>query len=67
MLPLGEGTVLDPFAGAGSTLAAADAVGYESIGVEVDRLYFELATHAVPLLAALPVLSDPGAIYQPTP
>jgi site-specific DNA-methyltransferase (adenine-specific) len=61
MLPFGEGTVLDPFAGAGSTLAATDAVGYESIGVEVDRLYFELATHAVPLLAALPVLADPGS------
>src|SRR5439155_12526719 len=28
LLPLGEGVVLDPFAGAGSTLAAAEAVGY---------------------------------------
>ena len=28
-LPLGEGVVLDPFAGAGSTLAAAEAVGYK--------------------------------------
>ncbi|MGE5830998.1 MAG: DNA-methyltransferase, partial [Micromonosporaceae bacterium] len=34
VLPLGEGVVLDPFAGAGSTLAAAEAVGYASVGVE---------------------------------
>ena len=53
MLPLGEGTLLDPFAGAGSTLAAAQAVGYDSIGIEVDPVYFKLATKAVPLLAGL--------------
>ncbi len=55
VLPLGEGTVLDPFMGAGSTLAAANAVGYESCGVERDEEYFALATDAVPKLAALPV------------
>ena len=42
-LPLGEGVVLDPFAGAGSTLAAAEAVGYKSVGIEKDPLYFEMA------------------------
>lgn len=51
VLPLGEGVVLDPFAGSGSTLAAAQAVGYESIGVEKDPRYFELATKAIPKLA----------------
>jgi DNA modification methylase len=50
VLPLGEGIVLDPFAGSGSTLAAAEAVRYESIGVEQDPQYFELATHAIPKL-----------------
>ncbi|HEY9243774.1 MAG TPA: DNA methyltransferase [Streptosporangiaceae bacterium] len=55
VLPLAEGIVLDPFAGAGSTLAAAEAVGYESIGLEVDPAYFHLAREAIPALAALPV------------
>ena len=54
-LPLGEGVVLDPFAGAGSTLAAANAVGYESIGIERDREYFDLAHAAIEPLSALDV------------
>ena len=52
VLPLGEGTVLDPFCGAGSTLAAAQVVGYESIGVERDRAYFAVACEALPKLAS---------------
>ncbi|MGH9350281.1 MAG: DNA-methyltransferase, partial [Vicinamibacterales bacterium] len=55
MLPLGEGTVLDPFAGAGSTLAAANAVGYDSIGVELDPAYVKMAQSGIPQLAALTV------------
>jgi DNA modification methylase len=51
VLPLGEGVVLDPFAGSGSTLAAAEAVGYRSIGVEKDPRYFKLAQNAIPRLA----------------
>jgi site-specific DNA-methyltransferase (adenine-specific) len=50
LLPLGEGTILDPFAGAGSTLAAAEAVGYRAIGIEKDRHFFEMACRAVPKL-----------------
>ncbi len=50
VLPLGEGLILDPFAGAGSTLAAAEAVGYRSIGIEKDSHYFEMARRAVPKL-----------------
>ncbi len=53
-LPLGEGVVVDTFAGAGSTLAAAEAVGYRSIGVERDLYYFEMAADSIPRLAALP-------------
>ena len=53
VLPLGEGIVLDPFAGAGSTLAAAEAVGYASIGIERDAAYFKIASLGAPRLAAL--------------
>ena len=53
VLPLGAGVVLDPFAGSGSTLAAAESVGYPSIGVERDEAYFQLAQSALPGLAAL--------------
>ncbi len=53
-LPLGRGCVVDPFAGSGSTLAAAEAVGYESRGAERDEAYFRLACEAIPRLRALP-------------
>jgi DNA modification methylase len=53
VLPLAEGVVLDPFAGSGSTLAAAEAVGYSSIGLEKDARYFALARAAIPRLAAI--------------
>ena len=49
-LPLGEGVILDPFAGAGSTLAAAEAIGYKSIGVEKDSHYFDMACASIPKL-----------------
>jgi site-specific DNA-methyltransferase (adenine-specific) len=52
-LPLGEGTVLDPFAGSGSTLAAANAVGYDSIGVENDPKYVKVAINAIAALGSL--------------
>jgi len=55
VLPLGEGVVLDPFAGAGSTLAAAEALGYESIGVELDPTYAELAARAIRELSKIGV------------
>ena len=54
-LPLGEGVILDPFMGAGSTIAAAEAVGLKSIGIELDREYFAMAASAIPKLAHLAV------------
>jgi len=39
--------------GAGSTIAAAAAVGYRSIGVESDATYFDVAVKAIPAFAAL--------------
>jgi hypothetical protein len=53
LLPLGEGVLLDTFMGSGSTIAAADAVGYQSVGIEVDAQYFALAKKAIPQLSAL--------------
>jgi len=55
MLPLGRGVLLDPFAGSGSTLAAAQALGYECVGLERYTEYFELANNAILRLAELPV------------
>ncbi|MBI4570519.1 MAG: site-specific DNA-methyltransferase [Chloroflexi bacterium] len=54
-LPLGEGVILDPFMGSGSTIAAAAACGLRSVGVEIDPQYFVMATSAIPQLAALSV------------
>lgn len=53
LLPMGEGVVLDTFAGCASTLAACEAMGADGIGTEKDPVYFELATRALPELAAL--------------
>ncbi len=52
-LPLGVGTVLDPFMGGGSTIAAALALGYESIGIESDPVFYRVAERAIPKLAEL--------------
>ncbi len=50
-LPLGKGIVLDPFMGAGSTIAAAHHLGLKSVGVELDGRYFALAKSAIPKLS----------------
>ena len=54
-LPLGEGVICDPFAGSGSTLAAANAVGYTSIGIERDPVFIKMAKQAIPKLSALKI------------
>ena len=54
-LPLGEGTILDPFMGSGSTIAAATACKLKSIGLETRAEYFSMAESAIPQLAALEV------------
>jgi DNA modification methylase len=60
ILPLGEGRVLDPFMGGGSTIAAADNVGYDSVGIEIDEQYYHVALASVPLLARLYTVGDGG-------
>ncbi len=52
-LPLGQGTILDPFMGSGSTIAAAEACGLRSIGLEIRVEYFRMAQSAIPRLAAM--------------
>ncbi len=59
-LPLGEGVVLDPFAGSGSTLAACNAVGYESVGVEKDPVYADMAAKAIEPLSRLSLVDPVG-------
>lgn len=59
-LPLGVGIVHDPFAGSGSTLAAAAAVGYRSVGTDRDPGYFEMGVKAFEGLAGLAVACGGG-------
>jgi site-specific DNA-methyltransferase (adenine-specific) len=63
-LPLGEGVVLDPFAGSGSTLAAAEAVGYASVGVEMDEKYVAVARRAIGRLAGLCREEDTPSLFE---
>ncbi len=59
-LPLGEGVLLDPFMGSGSTIAAASACRLRSVGLEANQEYFRMAAAAIPALAAL--VSNEGSV-----
>ena len=61
-LPLGKGVILDPFAGSGSTLAAANHVGYRSIGVEKSSEYIKIAMSAVPALESIRCPDTPNSL-----
>ena len=52
-LPLGKGIIVDPFMGSGSTIAAAEAIGYQGIGIERYKDYFEKSKIAIPKLAMI--------------
>ncbi|MHB8876955.1 MAG: DNA-methyltransferase [Myxococcaceae bacterium] len=64
VLPLGEGIVLDSFAGSGSLIAAAEAIGYQSIGLERDPHYVAMARKAIPGLSAISVSCDEVRLLQ---
>lgn len=57
-LPLGCGVILDPFMGSGSTIAAAEAIGYQAIGIERHAEYFAMSQRAIPRLAKLAIQDD---------
>lgn len=46
-LPLRKGVLLDPFMGSGSTIAACEAIGIDSVGLELSEKYFEMAKTAI--------------------
>ena len=46
-LPLGQGIIVDPFMGSGSTLAAALHCGYEAIGIEKEANFYHLAKESI--------------------
>lgn len=54
-LPLGQGVILDPFMGSGSTIAAAEALELESIGVERHTEYYQMSLNAISQLSALDI------------
>ena len=47
------GTVLDPFMGSGSTGIAAKDEGFEFIGIEREKEYFEIAEQRVSVASPL--------------
>ena len=53
--------MVDPFMGSGSTIAAAEAIGYPCLGVERYSDYFELAQEAVPKLKELKLRDNSDA------
>ena len=53
LLPLGEGVIFEPFAGSGSTIAACEAIGYDSVGVELDEHHFQKLDRNIAQLSRL--------------
>lgn len=62
-LPLGIGVVLDPFMGSGSTIAAAEYLQYNSIGIERNEKYFLMAQSAIPKLRNIACPNGPEDIF----
>lgn len=53
VLPLGTGIIADPFMGSGSTIAAAEALGLNSIGIERYYDYYNMANKTIPKLSKI--------------
>jgi hypothetical protein len=68
LLPMGKGVVLEPFAGSGSTLGACQALGYDSVGVEIDKQYFDgLRTHIQQFAKLYPLFKGESLILPLEP
>ena len=52
-LPMASGIILDTFAGSGSTLAAAEYWGFNSIGIERDEEFYNIGVNSIEKLASL--------------
>jgi len=50
LTPCPGNILLDPFMGSGSTIAAAASLGYFSIGIEVDEIFYRFAKSGIPKL-----------------
>jgi site-specific DNA-methyltransferase (adenine-specific) len=57
-------TVLDPFAGAGTTLVAAESLGCVGIGIEIDRQYAEKAVERLRRTQASSHLLEGSAVCR---
>jgi site-specific DNA-methyltransferase (adenine-specific) len=55
-------TVLDPFAGTGTTLVAAESLGCNGIGIEIDQQYAEKTVERLRRIQAAPHLLENGTL-----
>lgn len=58
VLPMGKGIVLDSFMGSGSTVAAANAMNIQCIGVEKHKEYFKNSSQSIDRLSKMTVARD---------
>lgn len=65
LLPIGQGRILEPFAGSGSTIAACQAVGYDAVGIEWDDEYFSALDRNIRTLAAMYPGMNGASLEQP--